>query len=233
FTCTAGDIQRLINAWKTLAMRTEALQIAFTTAAAYSATVIGLRKDDCTPVFVQVSLSSAKIRAQREPDLSADSARDFARTLATLLFRATVPLWVVTTLGEDVGTPAMLLSMHNAPYDGHAYRLLLHDVLRVQNCQHVALRLQLTSAVSRAFFLEDPLSLWEQILAQFADGYAEPFAALPMIATLPVAVSVDFSSSARHSFVAMVERSSTSKSSPFLGSQRAIIVLDFILPLPS
>lgn len=122
----------------------------------------------------------------------------------------------------------MLLSMHHALYDGHAYKLLLDDVLQVYDCQAVAPRLQLTSAVSRAFFLEDPLSLWEQILAQFADGYAEPFAALPMIATLPVAVSVDFSSSARHSFVAMVERSSTSKSSPFLGSQRVRRALSLI-----
>ena len=43
------DIQRLINAWKTLALRTEALRLAFAPAAAYSAAVDGLQKDDYTP----------------------------------------------------------------------------------------------------------------------------------------------------------------------------------------
>ncbi|KAL1728701.1 putative peptide synthetase [Schizophyllum commune] len=297
------DIQRLINAWKTLALRTEALRLAFAPAAAYSAAVDGLQKDDYTPVFVQVLLSSAKVRVQREPGLSANSARDFARTLATSLSRATAPLWAVTILGEDVGQPAMLLSMHHALYDGHAYKLLLDDVLQVYDCQAVAPRLQLTSAVSRAFFLEDPkkpLSLWEQILSPFADAYARPFPDLsdgsrdvktgfttrkfeldravlseassainasiaqvlqlawatilgaymrtdkvvfgetrslrfedcslegvvaPMIATLPVAVNVESSTSARQSLVDIVERSSASRSSSFLSLQHVRRVL--------
>ncbi|KAL1693266.1 hypothetical protein GGG16DRAFT_123376 [Schizophyllum commune] len=297
------DVPRLISAWKTLALRTEALRLVFAPAASYTAAVDGLQKDDYTPVFVQVLLSSAKVRVQREPGLSANSARDFARTLATPLSRATAPLWAVTILGEDVGKPAMLLSMHHALYDGHAYKLLLDDVLQVYDCQAVAPRLQLTSAVSRAFFLEDPkkpLSLWEQILVPFADAYARPFPDLsddsrdvktgfttrkfeldravlseassainasiaqvlqlawatilgaymrtdkvvfgetrslrfeesslegvvaPMIATLPVAVNVESSTSARQFLVDIVERSSASRSSSFLSLQHVRRVL--------
>uniref|UniRef100_D8PSX8 Carrier domain-containing protein n=1 Tax=Schizophyllum commune (strain H4-8 / FGSC 9210) TaxID=578458 RepID=D8PSX8_SCHCM len=297
------DVPRLISAWKTLALRTEALRLVFAPAASYSAAVDDLQKDDYTPVFVQILLSSAKTRVQREPGLSADSARDFARTLATSLSRATAPLWAVTILGEDVGKPAMLLSMHHALYDGHAYKILLDDVLQVYYCQAPAPRLQLTSAVSRAFFLEDPkrsLSLWEQVLAPFADAHVRPFPDLsdrsrdvktgfttrkfeldravlsetssavnasiaqvlqlawamilgaymrtdrvvfgetrslrfedsslegvvaPMIATLPVAVNVESSTSARQSLVDIVERSSASRSSSFLSLQHVRRVL--------
>ena len=197
----------------------------------------------------------------------------------------------------------MLLSMHHALYDGHAYKLLLDDVLQVYDCQAVTPRLQLTSAVSRAFFLEDPkkpLSLWEQILSPFADAYARQFPDLsdgsrdvktgfttrkfeldrgvlskassaidasiaqvlqlawatilgaymrtdkvvfgetrslrfedsslegvvaPMIATLPVAVNVESSTSARQSLVDIVERSSASRSSSFLSLQHVRRVL--------
>ena len=43
------DVPRLISAWKTLALRTEALRLVFAPAASYSAAVDGLQKDDYTP----------------------------------------------------------------------------------------------------------------------------------------------------------------------------------------
>ncbi|KAL1744044.1 putative peptide synthetase [Schizophyllum fasciatum] len=169
------NVDKLIDAWKSLASKTEALRLAFAPAATYGAAVDA---DNGCRVFVQILLSNPKFRIRREPGLSADNARDLARTLATSLARSTVPLWAVTIIGEDVGTPAMLLSMHHALYDGHAYKLLLDDVVQAYESQDVTSRLQLTSAISRAFFPEDPkksLSLWEEVLTPFADAYSRPF----------------------------------------------------------
>ncbi|KAI5895830.1 uncharacterized protein SCHCODRAFT_02728937 [Schizophyllum commune H4-8] len=174
----------------------------------------------------------------------------------------------------------------------HTYKLLLDDVLQVHDCQHVAPRLQLTSAVPRAFFLLEnpkkpppfgnrfrcrlrtitldlfPISrmaratsrpgsrrasciigsvkrhqrvecsssstclsddsgrvcadregcVWQNPVFAYEGSSLEGLVA-PMIATLPVPVNVDSSTSARRSLVAIVERSSASRSSSFLNLQ--------------
>jgi len=76
----------------------------------------------------------------------------------------------------------MMLSMHHALYDGDAMVLLLEGLLSAYNREALPSRMQMTEALSSAFFSfehkDDPLEFWEKTLQPFANPSALPWPTL-------------------------------------------------------